>query len=143
MKSVTNDVYTAAHRFGIVTDAGGRKVRPIAPPDLDGFETCGGEGGRLVAEFAAGGEVIARRVETSTGAEYWLRADLVALAETALQYEAKEHARIIETVGAFIADTDAAGAERHGITIEEYRRKRHNAGNRWERYRAANRAGGF
>jgi hypothetical protein len=121
MKAVPDDVYSAAHRFGIVSHAGGRKVRPIAAPDLEGFHTCGGEGGRVVSEFAAGGEVIARRVETSTGQECWLRADLVELAEIALGHEAARTARAISETVAYAEatrrDADPRPADERPLSV--------------------------
>lgn len=145
MIRVMEDKYSAAHRFGIVADADGRKVGPYAQgDDLTGFAVRGGDANTaaVVSEFAAGGEVIARRVTTDGQSICWLREDLAALAELALQQEAKQYRRAAEKVGEFIRHTDAAGAEREGVTIEQYRRDRLNAGARWEKYRARNRAGG-
>jgi hypothetical protein len=144
MISVDFDLYYAAHRFGLVARAGGRLMRPkrIA---LDGSPqlTAGGERA-TVKEFATlDATVIARSVEAAGSRECWLRADLAGAAAAAMRREAAEHRRVVEVVGRFIADTDAAGAERDGVTVEQYRARRHAAGNRWDRYRAQQRAGGM
>lgn len=154
MISVDYDTYYAAHRFGIVARAGGRLMKPkrIALGN-DAQQVAGGNGRATVKEFATlDAVVIARSVEVPAGPgagpaagsrECWLRADLAELALEAMRFEAAEHRRVVEVVGRFIADTDAAGAERNGVTVEQYRADRHRKGARWDNYRAKQRAGGF
>jgi hypothetical protein len=101
MTPVSLDVYLAAHRFGVVSAAGGRVVRPI------GTETDAAR-----SEFAAGGEVIARRVGSGGAAECWLRTDLVELAETALAYEAADTQRVISEVTEFAEQSRREAAAR-------------------------------
>lgn len=143
MKSVNQHLHFAAHRFGIVAKAGGRMVKR-KPSPLQGNSVDGGSAEVEVKEFAtASGEVIARRVTTPTAEECWLRADLAEQARAALEEEAAGYARATAVVAEFISYTDEQGAARTGTTVEQYRAKRHAAGNRWDNYRAKQRAGGF
>lgn len=145
MISVDYDTYYSAHRFGIVARAGGRLKRPKRIELAEGAQqVAGGERRATVKEFATlDATVIARSVEAAGSRECWLRADLAEQALEAMRFEAAEHRRVVEVVGRFIADTDAAGAERNGVTVEQYRADRHRKGARWDNYRAKQRAGGF
>jgi hypothetical protein len=95
-----------------------------------------------VLEWAIGGEVVGRKVTALGTTECWLRGDLAEATRAALAAEAADYARVAAEVGAFIKSTDEQGARRNGVTVEQYRAKRHAAGARFDRYRAANRAGG-
>lgn len=143
MISVDFDTYYAAHRFGLVARAGGRLMRPKRIALAEGAQQiAGGEQRATVKEFATlDATVIARCVQSEHHRECWLRADLAGQARDAMQREAAEHRRVVEVVGRFIADTDAAGAERNGVTVEQYRARRHASGTRWDAYRARQRAG--
>jgi len=148
MISVDFNLHYAAHRFGIVARAGGT-LRPRER--VTGAVPCQMVRGihhisdpACIKEFVTpDGEVIARKVAACGRVECWLRRDLADAADAALQREAAEHQRIIAELRDFIADTDRQGATRNGVTVEQYRAKRHAAGNHWDKYRAKQRAGGF
>lgn len=142
MISVDVDTHYAAHRFGIVSRAGG-KVRRRQLPDTAAPAAYGAEPGQVVEFVDGDGEVIARRVSALGETHCWLRRDLAEAAMAALLAEAAEHARVIAELRDFIADTDRQGAARNGISIDQYRAKRHAAGSRWDNYRAKQRAGGY
>lgn len=128
-------VFLAACRFGIIARAGGKARRSVTG-DRRGH-------GSLLEFVTADGAVIARKVSALGETLCWLRRDLAEAADAALAREAAEHQRIIAEVGRFIRDTDEQGARRNGVTVEQYRAQRHAAGNRWDNYRAIQRAGGF
>jgi len=129
----TDELYDAA-RFAVLS--GGKWARS----QTGGLSNHGG--GELLEYVLPSGEVIARKVVACGAVECWLRADVAASARAALAAEAAKHERVIAEVGDFIKSTDAAGAKRNGVTVEQYRAQRHAAGNRWDHYRAAQRAGG-
>jgi hypothetical protein len=137
MIGVDDDVFLAACRFGIVARAGG-KPRRRATGDMSRH----GSGSLL--EFAdADGGVIARKVTALGESQCWLRADLAEAADAALAREAEDYARVTAELRDFIHATDRQGAARNGVSVEQYRAKRHAAGNQWDRYRAKQRAGGY
>jgi hypothetical protein len=135
MIEVTDEAHYAAARFKVLT--GGRFVRS----KTQGRGAMGS--GDLLEYVLPDGEVVARKVSALGQTLCWLRADLADAADAAMQQEVAEHRRVVEAVGRFIRETDAAGAERTGSTVEQYRARRHAAGNRWDNYRAKQRAGGF
>lgn len=142
MKSVPEPVHYAAHRFGLVSRAGGRLIKR-EPVRMSG-RTCDGDCQVRVKEFATpGGEVIARKVSALDQMECWLRADLADAAEAALEAEAADYRQVVGELRDFIETADEQGARRNGVSVEEYRRGRHAAGTRWDNYRARQRAGGF
>jgi hypothetical protein len=145
MISVDHDTYYAAHRFGFVSKAGGRLMRPKRVELAEGAQqVAGGESRATVKEFATlDGTVIARCVQATHSRECWLRADLAELASEALVREAADYRDVIASLAEFIRSTDAQGAARNNTTVEQYRAKRHAAGARWDNYRARQRAGGF
>lgn len=141
MKSVSETVYYAGHRFGLVHKAGGRLV-PRKPSPLVGNSVDGGSDKVEVKEFAIeGGAILSRKVSTPTACECWLRRDIADAAQAALDAEDAETARVIGVMADFIRDTDMAGALRNDTTVSEYRRDRHARGARWDKYRAKQRAG--
>jgi hypothetical protein len=141
MKSVDQDTYYAAHRFGVIHRAGGRLVKR-GPPALVGNVVDGGCVAVECKEFAIDGfGIVSRKVTRGDEIECWLRRDIADAAEDALKGEQAEHGRIIDAVGDFIRDTDMAGAVRNNPTVEDYRRDRHARGARWDKYRAKQRAG--
>jgi hypothetical protein len=143
MKGVSFDVHFAAHRFGIVSRAGGRLVRSQRAV-LVGNSVDGGSDRAEIKEFATpGGEVIARRVTALGHTECWLRADLAEAAQKALDDEAAGYAAATAIVKDFIRYSDEQGAARNNTTVEQYRADRHRKGARWDNYRAKQRAGGF
>jgi hypothetical protein len=135
MIEVTDDTHYAAARLKVLT--GGRFVRSKT-------QGRGGMGsGDLLEYVLPGGEVVARKVSALGQTLCWLRADLAGQANAAMAAEAADYARATAEVAEFIRSTDRQGAERTGSTVEQYRARRHAAGNRWDRYRAQQRAGGF
>jgi hypothetical protein len=135
IKVETDDHYAAARFRGVLS--GGKWVRrPTA-----GLSNHGG--GELLEYVLPDGEVLSRKVVACGAVECWLRADVAAQARAALAAEAAEHARVVASVADFIKDTDAAGAKRNGVTVEQYRAQRHAKGAAWDNYRARQRAGGF
>jgi hypothetical protein len=141
MKSVSQILYYAGHRFGIIHRAGGRLV-PRKPSPLVGNSVDGGCDKVIVKEFAApGGAILSRKVTRGNDVECWLRRDIADAAQAALDAEDAEAARVIGVMADFIRDTDMAGAIRNDMTVEEYRRDRHARGARWDKYRAKQRAG--
>jgi hypothetical protein len=144
MIAVDGITHYAAHRFGLVDAAGGKLVKPArVEMDNNAQQVVGGIGGAAeVKEFAtAGGEVVSRKVVALGSALFWLRRDLADAAAAALEAEKREHARVISEMRDFISETDRQGAARNGVSVEQYRINRHNAGARWDRYRAVQRAG--
>lgn len=142
MIGVETDKHYAAHRFGLVAAAGGKATRrPV--PSMSGYDTAGGiEAGQVLEFRDAAGELLSRKVVACGRTECWLRADLADGARAALAREAAEHDRIKADLADFIKSTDAAGAKRNGVTVEQYRATRHAKGARWDRYRAEQRARG-
>jgi hypothetical protein len=131
MRMVDQPRFRAAIAYGFIRDAGGVLVRnpgPPAPAPSD-YLTLSSQGA-VVLEYLAGAEVIARKVQTSTGEVFWLRADLALLAEAALAHEAEERTRVIQEVMAWRDRTDAENAARRGMTIDDYRRLRNSQGHR-------------
>jgi hypothetical protein len=113
--------YGAAHRLGLVSGAGGRKVGAWSREVPSASDP--------VSEFAtAGGEILARRVPAD--GTCWLSADLAEAAEAALLAEAAEHARVAAAVVAWSLARDSERAAEHGMTVEAYRNKRNAAGHR-------------
>lgn len=141
MIAVDGITHYAAHRFGIVARAGGRLVRPARVEMDNNAQQVVGDPAE-VKEFATPrGEVVARKVVALGSVLCWLRADLADAAAAALEREQLEHARVISELREFIRDTDRQGAARNGVSVEQYRRNRHAAGERWDRYQGANRRG--
>lgn len=134
MIEVSADEHYAAARFAVLK--GGRFVRK----PTDGYG--GIVRGELLEYVTASGEVLARKVTACGAVECWLRPDMAQAARAALAAEAAEHARVVAELGQFIRDTDVMGAARNGQTVEQYRASRHAKGNRWDRYRAEQRARG-
>jgi hypothetical protein len=135
MIEVTDDTHYAAARLKVLT--GGRFVRSKT-------QGRGGMGaGDLLEYVLPDGEVVARKVTALGETLCWLRADLAEQANAAMAAEAADYARVTAELAEFIRSTDQQGAERHGVTVEMYRRTRHAAGAGWDRYRARQRAGGF
>jgi hypothetical protein len=135
MIEVDVDEHYAAARFrGVLS--GGKWVRRAT----DGYG--GIARGDLLEYVLPDGAVLTRKVVACGQTACWLRADVAQAARAALAAEAAGHARVIAEVGQFIRDTDIMGARRTGTTVEQYRTNRHNAGARWDHYRAAQRAGG-
>lgn len=141
MIAVDDVTHYAAHRFGLVAKAGGRLVKQARAAMTDGAAAACGEPAELKEFALPGGEVVARKVVALGSVLCWLRADLAIAAAAALEHERAEHARVISELREFIRDTDRQGAARNGVSVEQYRTNRHNAGARWDRYRAAQRAG--
>jgi len=147
MKFVDPDRYSAAHRFGIVGKAGGRLVPRRAGSGahvphqmVRGIDHIADPA--CINEFVTpGGEVIARKVAACGEVQCWLRADLAEAADAALAKEAADYQRVVTELAAFIRGTDEQGAARNGVSVEQYRTQRHNAGARWDKYRARQRAG--
>lgn len=133
MRHVSREVHFAAHRFGKVADAGGRKVhrRPLELPSLSAPERE-----YVVSEFETpDGEVVSRQVDVRGQCECWLRADLAAAAEAALQAEAAENQRIAAAVIASSLAHDTDRAAGHNMTLTEYRTRRNHALARIDRRR--------
>lgn len=131
MRMVDHSRFRAAIAYGYVRDAGGQIVRNPPPPDPapSGYVTLSGYGATIL-EYQAGGETIARKVQTSQGEVFWLRADLAELAEAALAHEVQERERVIQEVMEWRDRTDAENARKRGMTIEDYRRLRNAQGHR-------------
>lgn len=134
MIEVTADEHYAAARFSVLK--GGKWVR--RPTDGYGGITRG----ELLEYVLPDGAVLSRKVVACGQTECWLAPDVAQQARAAMAAEAAGHARVVAEMAEFIRDTDAAGAKRNGVTVEQYRAQRHAAGNRWDHYRAAQRAGG-
>ena len=135
MIEATADEHYAAARFRGVLSGGKWVRRPT-----DGYG--GVKRGELLEYVLPGGEVIARKVVACGAVECWLRPDVAEAARAALAAEASKHEQVIAELRDFIQTTDVMGARRTGTTVEQYRTNRHNAGARWDRYRAQQRAGG-
>lgn len=128
-----DELYDAA-RFAVLS--GGKWARSKTT-GYGGIAT-----GELLEYVMPGGEVVARKVVACGETACWLHPDVAASARAARAAEAAKHERVIAEVGALIKSTDEQGARRNGVTVEQYRAQRHAAGNRWDHYRAAQRAGG-
>lgn len=134
MMRVEVDEHYAAARFSVLK--GGKWVR--RPTDGYGGITRG----ELLEYQLPDGTVLSRKVVALGQTECWLAPDVAQQARAAMAAEAATTARVIADMAEFIRDTDAAGAKRNGVTVEQYRAQRHAAGNRWDRYRAEQRARG-
>lgn len=143
MLSVDQATYLAAHRFGVIAGAGARmRQPPRVELDHNARQSYGPHA--IVKEWAApGGLVLARSVVTHDSSEYWLRRDLADKAIAALTAEAADSARIAQVVVEEMNRRDSALAAARGETVEQLRTRRNHAGMRWDRARAANRAGGL
>jgi hypothetical protein len=131
MRQTDQQHFRAAIAYGYIKDAGGVLIRNPGPPAPapSGYLTLSSQGA-VVLEYQAGAEVIARKVETSSGEVFWLRADLALLAEAALAYEVAERDRIIREVCDWRDKMDAENAARRGMTVEAYRKLRNAQGHR-------------
>jgi hypothetical protein len=137
MKSVSPRLHLAAHRFGIVSRAGGRKVGALSrdPRAKPSHEL-------RIFDFALpSGEVVARQVEVLGRCECWLRADLAELAEQALAAEQAESARIAAEVVSYSLGRDSDRAADAGMTVEQYRNQRNSALQRIDLRRGRQNAG--
>lgn len=131
MRMVDQTRFRAAIAHGYVKDAGGVAFHSDAdtePPPANYLSLS--SHGATVLEYRVGSEVIARKVQTSVGEVFWLRADLAELAECALAHEAQERERIIREVCEWRDRTDAENAAKRGMTVEAYRRLRNAQGHR-------------
>lgn len=135
MIKVEVDEHYAAARFSVLK--GGKWVRR----PTDGYG--GVKRGELLEYVMPDGEVIARKVVACGAVECWLRPDVAQQARAVLAAEAATTARVIADMAEFIRDTDATGAKRNGVTVEQYRAQRHAKGAAWDNYRARQRAGGM
>jgi len=135
IKVETDDHYAAARFRGVLS--GGKWVRR----QTDGYG--GIARGELLEYVLPDGAVLSRKVVACGATECWLRADVAAAARAALAAEAAEHGRVKAELAQFIKSTDAAGAKRNGVSVEQYRAQRHAKGAAWDNYRARQRAGGF
>lgn len=120
MTPVDPRVHFAAHRLGLVSAAGARKVgaftREMPKPDEV-----------VTSEFALpSGEVISRRVGPLGAAECWLRDDIAAAAEQALHAEAAEAARVAREVVDWSRGRDSERAAEQGVSLEQYRQVRNH-----------------
>ncbi len=112
MKSVNQDTYFAAHRFGFVHRVGGRVVKRGASP-LVGNTVDGGCDRVEVKEFATpGAGIVSRKVTRGADVECWLRRDIADAAEEALAKEEAERVRVIDDVKAYAAATRGAQGQR-------------------------------
>jgi hypothetical protein len=145
MQSVDYDkTYPAAFRFGVIAAHGGKRCDPARETLADGACPLRGQHIGEITEFRSPtGEILSRKVEACGVIECWLRRDLADDARAALLAEAADSERIISEVSGWIRRTDAEGAERAGLTVDAFRAKRLRDGMRWDRARAANRAGGI
>jgi len=120
MKSVSWEVYYAAHRFGLVHAAGGAKGLQPRVGALRDAPTLAD-----ITEFLdAGGDVLSRKVKATTGDAHWLRADLAEKAGAKLLAEAAESNRIAQDVCRFSLERDTEAARRAQMTLEAYRAQR-------------------
>lgn len=141
MINTSEQIYMAAHRFGVIAGAGARLRKAPAFEMAEHARASYGTHA-VVKEWAApGGLVLARSVVSHDAAEFWLRRDLAEAAHAALDAERADSDRIINEVAGWIRRTDAEGAARTGMTVDAYRAKRLADGMRWDRARAKNRAG--
>lgn len=134
-------LYDAA-RLSVLSQCGAKPSR-CQREHLAGSEVRSPHKAEVLEWSIPGGEVVGRKVTALGTTECWLRGDLAEATRAALAAEAADYARVAAEVGAFIKSTDEQGAARNGVTVEQYRAKRHAAGSRWDYYRAANRAGGI
>jgi hypothetical protein len=141
MMTVDNPLLRDCIAYGIAARHGARKHRsPV--PQLSGGPDRGPRDAEIL-EFAIDGEVVLRKVKACGLIECWLRADLALETLVARVEAAAEIERVKAVMTDFIHTTDAAGAQRHGISVDAYRAKRHADGARWDKYRAQQRAGGY
>lgn len=98
MRYCTHPLFRAAIAHGKVSAAGGERIRR-QHPQLLGNSTDGGSTAEVL-EYAAGGEVIARKVVAGGEIACWLRADIADAAEAALEHAEAE----IERVKAEVVD---------------------------------------
>ena len=123
MKSVSWEVYYAAHRFGLVHAAGGAKGLQPRCTALKDAPTLAD-----ITEFLdAGGDVLSRKVKATTGDAHWLRADLAERAAARLLEESAESNRIAAEVCRFSLERDTEAARRAKMTLEAYRAQRNAA----------------
>lgn len=131
MRMVDQTRFRAAIAHGYVKDAGGVAFRGDPAPDpLPADYLSLSNHGATVLEYRVGAEVIARKVQTSVGEVFWLRADLAELAECALAHEAQERERVIREVMEWRDRTDGENAAKRGMTLEAYRKLRNAQGHR-------------
>lgn len=137
MIAVSPELHLAGHRFGVIAGVGARKVGRLSL-EVPSLRT-GGE----VIEFALpGGEVVARKVVSATGAvECWLREDLALAAQAALDAEAAANERAALEVARWSREVDQRAADKAGVSLEHYRTQRNFRGMAYDRARAANRTG--
>ena len=110
MIRVEPQVYLAAHRFGIIADAGGKRCPPQDPS---------------VTEFAApDGRVLSGKIEDADGLQCWLAGDLVQPARDALERERADFDRARAQVRGDYAEKDAREAAKWGLSVDEYRARR-------------------
>lgn len=123
MKTVTGHTHYAAFRFGLIAAAGGSKgLQPRISALKDAPTVCD------ISEFCTpDGDVLSRRVKTSTGEEFWLRADIAEQAANRLLAEAAEYNRIAQDVCRASLDRDTEAAREAKLTVEAYRAKRNHA----------------
>ena len=136
MKTVNGTTHCAAFRFGLIAAKGGSKgLQPRVP--LADAPTIAD-----ISEFITrDGEVLSRRVRTSKGEEFWLRADIAAEAAAKLLAEAAEYNRIAEQVCRASLDRDIEAAKRAQMTVENYRLQRNHRLARIDQRRGRNSVG--
>lgn len=144
MKRVPESVYWAFFSSGRGAALGGERHVPVRETLAEGACPLRGQHIGEVVEFVApDGSVLARKVTACGERECWLRTDLVAAAEAVVEREAAEVTRIKDVIIEEMNRRDSALAAARGETLECFREQRNYRGMRWDRARAANRAGGL
>lgn len=141
MINTTEQLYRAAHRFGVIAGEGALMLKAPAFEMAEHARASYGPHATVKEWAPPGGLVLARSVVSHDSAEFWLRSDLLDKAVAALAAEQADSDRIISEVSGWIRRTDAEGAARTGMTVDAYRAKRLADGMRWDRARAKQRAG--
>lgn len=140
MISVEPSLMYDTARLSVFAKADARPSRKLTK-GLAGDEVRGPHVGEVLEWALPGGEVVGRKVVACGDVQCWLRADLADATVAALAAEAADYAKVTAELAEFIRSTDERGAARNGVSVQQYRAKRHAAGSRWDYYRAANRAG--
>src|SRR3954466_13393449 len=112
MKHCPHPLFRAAIAHGCVTRAGGERTRR-QPPQLLGNSVDGGSTAEVL-EYAADGDVIARKVVASGETACWLRADIADAAQAALDHAAAEIERVKAQMAADMNLRDSVMAASRG-----------------------------
>lgn len=136
MQETTKELFRACFAAGLIADTGAVKVIP-ARLEPSGFGVLGGDTSAIIEEWhiptREGAEVIARKVIALDAAAYWVRVDLL---DRALAWIAEGEARL-EREKADLINTliraDQAAADRAGLPLGEYRRRRNAVGAEMDR----------